>query len=145
MSEKDARLAYELARGQGRCSDNHWYLTKKLLRQNGLEVTVKNAQFIAELRKVIPRSSIGALGVLQCYQKADELLSKATEPLKGSDVLEMLRQYDVAPHQSTVSRWFQQLGGYRKNRLYKPQDLKNVLTSAFIYKAQNSTKLPKAI
>lgn len=144
MSEKDARLAYELARGQGRCSDNHWYLTKKLLRQNGLEATVKNAQFIAELRKVIPRSSIGALGVLQCYQKADELLSKATEPLKGSDVLEMLRQYDVAPHQSTVSRWFQQLGGYRKNRLYKPQDLKNVLTSAFIYKAQNSTKLPKA-
>lgn len=145
MSEKDARLAYELARGQGRCSDNYWYLTKKLLRQNGLEVTVKNAQFIAELRKVIPRSSIGALGVLQCYQKADELLSKATEPLKGSDVLDILRQYDVAPHQSTVSRWFQQLGGYRKNRLYKPQDLKNVLTSAFIYKAQNSIKLPKAI
>ena len=145
MSEKDARLAYELARGQGRCSDNHWYLTKKLLRQNGLEVTVKNAQFIAELRKVIPRSSIGALGVLQCYQKADELLSKATEPLKGSDVLEMLRQYDVAPHQSTVSRWFQSLGGYRRNRLYKPQDLKNILTIAFIYKAQHSTKIPEAI
>ncbi len=144
MSEKDARLAYELARGQGRCSDNHWYLTKKLLCQNGLEITVKNAQFIAELRKVIPRSSIGALGVLQCYQKAEELLSKSTKPLKGSDVLELLHQYDVVPHQSTVSRWFQPLGGYRKNRLYKPQDLKNVLTSAFIYKAQSSTKLPEA-
>ncbi len=144
MNEKDARVAYELARGQGRCSDNHWYLTKKLLRQNGLEITVKNAQFIAELRKVIPRSSIGALGVLQCYQKADELLSKATEPIKGSDVLDMLRTYGAMPHQCTISRWFQSIGGYRRNRLYKPEQLKNVFTSAFLYKAQSSTKLPEA-
>ncbi len=144
MSEKDARLAYELARGLGRCSDNHWYLTKKLLRQNGLDINVKNAQFFAELRKVIPRSSIGALGVLQCYQRADELLSKASEPIKGFDVLEMLRQYGVTPHQSTVSRWFQSIGGYRRNRIYKPQDLKNVLTQAFLYLAQSSTKLPEA-
>lgn len=91
MNEKDPRLAYELVVGR-RVSDNHWYLTKKLLQQNNLEITVKNAQFIAELRKVIPRSSIGALGVLQCYQKAEELLEKTSEPVKGSEVLEMLRQ-----------------------------------------------------
>ncbi len=144
MSEKDARLAYELARGLGRCSDNHWYLTKKVLRQNGLEITVKNAQFIAELRKIIPRSSIGVLGVLQCYQKADELLTKTTESIKGSDVLEMLRGYGVTPHQCTVSRWFQSVGGYRRNKLYKPQELKNVFTQAFLYRAQSSTKLPEA-
>ena len=144
MSEKDARLAYEVVRGS-RCSDNHWYRTRKLLEQNNLEVNVKNAQFIAELKKAIPRSPIGVLGVLQCYQKADEILSKTSTSVKGFEILEMLRQYDVTPHQSTISRWFQGIGGYRKNRLYKPQDLKTIFTSAFLYKALHADKLPEAI
>lgn len=142
-NDKDARLAYELARG-GRCSDNHWYRTRKLLERNNLEINIKNAQFIAELRKVIPRSPVGIMGVLKCYQKAEEILSKTSQSVKGSDVLEMLRQYDVTPHQSTVSRWFQSIGGYRRNRLYTPEQLKNIFTAAFLYKAQFSTKLPQA-
>lgn len=141
--DKDARLAYELTRG-GRCSDNHWYRIRQLLSRNNLEVNIKNAQFIAELRKVIPRSSVGVVVVLQCYQKAEELLAKTTQSVKGSDVLEILSQYDVTPHQSTISRWFQSIGGYRRNRLYTPEQLKNIFTSAFLYKAQFSTKLPQA-
>ncbi len=34
---EDARLAYEVARGS-RCSDNHWYNTRRLLARHGLEV-----------------------------------------------------------------------------------------------------------
>lgn len=142
-NDKDARLAYELTRGE-RCSDNHWYRTRQLLSRNNLEVNIKNAQFIAELRKVIPRSPVGVVGVLQCYQKAEELLDKISHSVKGADVLEMLRQYGISPHQSTISRWFQSIGGYRRNRLYTPEQLKNIFTSAFLYKAQFSTKLPQA-
>lgn len=143
MTAEDSRLAYEVARGK-RCSDNHWYNTRKLLERHGLEVNPKNAQFFAELRKVIPRSAIGISGLLDCYKTADEILSKSTQKLKGSEVLEILRQYGVSPHQSTVSRWFQSLGGYRKNREYSPQQLKELFSVAFIYKAQHSTKLPEA-
>ncbi len=143
MTTEDSRLAYEVARGK-RCSDNHWYNTRKLLERQALEVTPKNAQFFAELRKVIPRSAIGISGLLDCYRKADEILNNSSQNLKGFEVLKILRQYGVSPHQSTVSRWFQPLGGYRKNREYSPQQLKNLFSVAFIYKAQQSTKLPEA-
>ncbi|HEY9652068.1 MAG TPA: hypothetical protein V6C95_15490 [Coleofasciculaceae cyanobacterium] len=142
-SLEDARLAYEIARGK-RCSDNHWYNTRKLLERHGLEITPKNAQFFAELRKMIPRSAIGISGLLDCYKKADEILSNSTQYFKGYEVLEILRQYGVCPHQSTVSRWFQPLGGYRRNKEYSPQQLKNIFSVAFIYKAQHSEKLPEA-
>ncbi len=141
---EDARLAYEVARGS-RCSDNHWYNTRRLLARHGLEVNTENVQFFAELRQSIPRSAIGIEGLLDCYKKADEILSKSTQSLKGYRVLEILRQYGVSPHQSTISRWFQPLGGYRRNREYPPQKLKSLFSTAFIYKAQHSTKLPEAI
>lgn len=144
MSKEDARLAYEVARGS-RCSDNHWYNTRKLLARHGLEVNKENVQFFAELRKSIPRSAIGIEGLLDCYKKADEILSNSTQSLKGYRILEILRQYGVNPHQSTISRWFQPLGGYRRNREYPPQKLKGLFSAAFIYKAQHSTKLPEAI
>lgn len=143
MNSSDARLAYEIARGS-RCSDNHWYNTKRLLTKHGLEINTANVQFFAELRKVIPRSAIGIEGLLDCYKKADEILSKSSQTLKGHEVLAILRQYGVTPHQSTISRWFHSFGGYRRNKEYSPQQLKNLFSVAFIYKAQHSTKLPEA-
>lgn len=131
-----ARLAYETAMGY-RCSDNHWYRTRKLLEKHKLEITTKNCQFFAELRKVIPRSAIGIEGLLDSYKKADEILSKSTQKLKGTEVLSILRQYGVAPHQTTISRWFQPLGGYRRNKEYSPEQLKNLFATAFIYKAHH--------
>jgi hypothetical protein len=140
---EDARLAYELARGS-RCSDNHWYRTRKLLERHQLEVNVKNCQFFAELRRVVPRSAIGIEGLLDCYKQANEVLTKSNQALKGSEVLKILHQYGISPHQATVSRWFQPLGGYRRNREYSPQQLRNIFTAAFLYKAHFSTKLPEA-
>ncbi len=85
-----ARLAYEVAVGK-RVSDNHWYRTRKLLARHNLEINVENAQFFAELRKIIPRSAIGIEGLLDCYKKADEILSKSTQSLTGFEVLNILR------------------------------------------------------
>lgn len=142
-ADADARLAYECAIGR-RCSDKHWYSIKRLLAQQNLELTVSNVQFYAELRKSLPRSGLGVYGLLECYQKADQLLNKSAKPIKGAEVLAMLAQYQVIPHQATVSRWFRGLGGYRKDREYSPQQLKSIFTAAFIYKAQTTTKLPEA-
>lgn len=139
---KSVRLAYELI--VGRCSDNHWREVRKALLNNQMEITVENVQFYAEIRQIIPRSAIGVEGVLQCYAKAEKLLNKSRRKIKGLEVLTTLNQYGITPHQSTVTRWFKPLGGYRRDKEYSAHDLKPIFTSAFIYRAQQSAKLPEA-
>ncbi len=132
-NEQAARLAYETI--AGRCCDNHWYKTKRLLREHSLEVSVENVQFFARLRQSIPRSAIGTKGLLTCYAEAKKILD-TTKLYQGSEVLALLQSYGVCPHQTTVSRWFRKLGGYRRTREYTPEQLKVIFTQAFLYKAQ---------
>lgn len=106
-----------------------------------MEVTPKNVRFLAEIRKVIPRCAIGVDGILASYVKAEKLLNVASQNMKGSEVLSLLSRYGVKPHQSTITRWFRPLGGYRKNKEYNPQDLKTIFTNAFIYKAIHAQSL----
>lgn len=139
---KSVRLAYELI--VGRCSDNHWRDVRRTLLNNQMEITVENVQFFAEIRQIIPRSAIGIEGVLKCYAEAEKLLNKSRRKIKGLEVLHTLNQYGVKPHQSTVTRWFKPLGGYRRDKEYSAQDLKPIFTSAFIYRAMQTTRLPEA-
>ncbi len=129
----EARIEYELI--FGRCTDNHWRKIQKILQKNQMEVTPKNVKFFAEIRKIIPRCAIGVDGILTCYSKAEKLLSKTSNNITGVEVLNLLSTYGIKPHQSTVTRWFRHLGGYKRDREYSPEDLKPILTNAFIYKA----------
>jgi hypothetical protein len=138
----EARLAYELI--MGRVSDCHWFRVKRLLKLHKLEVSPENIRFFAELRKLMPRSALGVAGLIESYRKADEFLSKSDRSFKGSEILGIFHQYGVRPHQTTVSRWFKSLGGYRKDKEYTPEKVKKLLIQAFLYKAQFSAKLPKA-
>lgn len=137
----ESRLAYELI--NGRVSDSHWYQVRRMLKRHSLEVTVKNVQLFAEIRKVIPRSAIGVDGILSCYEKVETMLDKTNRNFKGYEVLEALQVYGVKPHQSTVSRWFKPLGGYRRDRQYKPEKLRTIFIQALIYKAHHSVGLPE--
>lgn len=141
MIDESARLAYEAI--LGRVSDSHWYRVKRILKKHSLEVSVKNVQLFADIRSQIPRSAIGVEGILEYYQKAQVILSRA-KPLKGHEILEILGGYGVKPHQTTISRWFSPLGGYRKHREYQPEKLHSLFISALIYKAHITVKLPEA-
>ncbi len=127
----------------GRVSDCHWFRVKKLLRTHNLELTPKNIQFFAELRKLMPRSALGVAGLIESYRKAEEFLSKTSRTFRGSEILGIFHQYGIRPHQTTVSRWFKPIGGYRKNKEYSPDKVKNLLIQAFLYKAQFSPRLPE--
>ncbi len=135
----EARLEYELI--FGRCTDNHWRNVQKILQKNQMEVTPKNVRFFAEIRKVIPRCAIGVDGILTCYSKADKLLNQTSRNIKGMEVLKLLSDYGITPHQSTITRWFKHLGGYKRNKDYSPEDLKTIFTNAFIYKAIHANTL----
>lgn len=136
-----ARLAYEAI--MGRVSDSHWYRVKSLLKKHRLEISVRNVQLFADIRKLIPRSAIGVEGILDCYQKVDEILSKSQRDFKGLEVIELLQKYGVKPHQTTISRWFKPLGGYKRDKEYTPKKLQSVFILALIYKAHNAIKLPE--
>ena len=135
----EARLEYELT--FGRCTDNHWRNVQKILQKNQMEVTPKNVRFFAEIRKVIPRCAIGVDGILTCYSKADKLLNQTSRNIKGMEVLKLLSDYGINPHQSTITRWFRHLGGYKRDKEYSPEDLKTIFTNAFIYKAIHAKTL----
>jgi len=106
-----------------------------------MEVSPKNVRFLAEIRKSIPRCAMGVDGILSSYAKAEKILNAATKSMKGSEVLTLLSRHGIKPHQSTITRWFRPLGGYRKDKEYCPQELKSIFTNAFIYKAVHATKL----
>ena len=138
--KNDPRTAYELYLRK-RVSDNHWQTVKRTLVQAGMDVNDETVVFFAKLRKEIPRASVGILQVFECYQQAEKLLAVNSSKIKGSQILEILNGEGINPHPATISRWFKSLGGFRKTRLYFPEKLTRVLTSAFIYKIANSTKL----
>jgi hypothetical protein len=138
--KNDPRTAYELYLRK-RVSDNHWQTVKRTLVQAGMDVNDETVVFFAKLRKEIPRASVGILQVFECYQKAEKLLAINSSKINGLQILEILNGEGINPHPATISRWFKSLGGFRKTRLYFPEKLTRVLTSAFIYKIANSTKL----
>ncbi len=116
-----------------------------MLERHDLEISIRNVQFLAELRRKIPKTAVGVAGLLDAYHKADELLSKARGTFKGAEVVRMLSQFGVNAHQSTISRWFKKsAGGYKRNREYQPKELKDILINAFLYKANQAIKLPEA-
>lgn len=133
-----ARIAYESVRG--RCSDNHWYRTKRLMQRQDLQITPQNARFFAELRTIIPRAALGVANLFSAYRKV-EILLVSDSTLTGDGLLKLLHQQGITPHQSTVSRWFSSLGGYSATRQYTSPELRQVLIRAFIYKAKHSQKL----
>ncbi len=136
----DPRTAYELFLRK-RVSDNHWQSVKRALSEAGMEINDDTVVFYAKLRKLIPRGTGNVLQVFECYQKAEKLLALNSSKVTGTQVLELLNQEGINPHPATISRWFRSIGGFRKTRYYYPEKLVSVLTSAFIYKIANSTKL----
>ena len=136
----DPRTAYEYFLGK-RVSDNHWRSLCRTLAENGMTVNDDNVLFYAKVRKQIPRTPTHLKDVLDCYQKAEKFLAFNSSKVTGEKILELFAKEDIKPHPATLSRWFKSLGGFRKTRLYFPEKLTRVLTSAFIYKIANSTKL----
>lgn len=142
-THEDTRLAYELAIGR-RVTDVHWWRTRKLLQKHQLKITALNVQFLVELRKQIPKSAIGVSGLLDAYHRAESLTAKMGGTLKGAEVTNILLQFGITAHRTTISRWFKKsAGGYQKKRDYTPEEIKGILISAFLYKASHTGKLPK--
>jgi hypothetical protein len=128
MNQVDLREIYESILGK-RVSDVSWYQNRRMLEQNA-----ENVKFLARIKKAGLRANVSVIAIMQQYVKARELLSRTNEPLSGLKIKEYLAEYGIKPHQSTISAWFRDIGGYRRRQLYQPQSLVMLFTKAFIYK-----------
>lgn len=133
----DPRTAYEFFLGK-RVSDSHWSMVKKTLTQNNMEVNDDNVVFYAKLRQENKRSSVNVVQLFEYRKKAEKLLALNDSKITGERILEILANEGIKPHMGTISRWFKPVGGFRKTRWYYPEKLVPVITSALLYKVQQS-------
>lgn len=135
----DPRIAYEFFLGK-RVSDTHWSSVKRSLKENNMEVTDDNVVFYAKLRKENKRTSVNVVQLFEYRKKAEKLLALNDSKITGERILEILANEGIKPHMATISRWFKCVGGFRKTRWYYPEKLVPVITSALLYKVQQSSK-----
>jgi hypothetical protein len=114
---------------------------KRTLADSGMEINPDTVVFFAKLRKEIPEHLLESFKSLSATSKLRSYWQSIPSKITGSQILDILNGEGINPHPATISRWFKSLGGFRKTRFYFPEKLTRVLTSAFIYKIANSTKL----
>lgn len=118
------------------CSDNHWRNTCSILKANKLEVTKENIDFYYSIRKYIPRSAIRISNILTLYSEVSRLTKANKVEVTGAKIKAVVIAKGINPPQPTFSRWFTNIGGYRKDRKYSAEQFKVVMLKALIYKAQ---------
>lgn len=131
------RIVYETLIGE-RVSDTHWWRVKKVMNSCELPFTKYGFELFLNLKKTSPR-------YFTQYHKVKGLITKQIEPmlgqgLSGEEFLKVLEKVNIHPHQSTVSRWFRAVGGYKATAFYSKFALLPIVATALIYKskAQNN-------
>ena len=127
------RIVYETLTGD-RVSDTHWWRVKKVMSSAELPLNKAGFELFLNLKKTSPRH-------FTQYHKIKGLMSKQLEPaigqgLSGEEFLELLKKVNIHPHQSTVSRWFRAVGGYKATAFYSKSALLPIVATALIYKSK---------
>jgi len=138
--DKYLRAIYETLLN-GRCADSHWSKTKKTLKACSLPLTSEGFVILINLRKVSPRYFRKYAEIKEKLQAMGrEILPTNNltewEGMTGGEFLILLQNEEIYPNQSTVSRWFKNVGGFRKGKFYDKSVALPLIATALIYKAK---------
>ncbi|WP_236721538.1 hypothetical protein [Trichormus sp. NMC-1] len=127
------RIIYETLIGARVC-DTHWWRVKKVMSACELPLNKSGFELFLALKKTTPRH-------FTQYHKIKGLLSKQVEPALGDGVtgeqfLKVIEQLNITPNQSTVSRWFKAVGGFKSTQFYCKAALLPIVATALIYKSK---------
>lgn len=127
------RIVYETLVGKRVC-DTHWWRVKKVMKNCELPLTKYGFNLYLSLKKTSPR-------YFTQYHKVKGLIAQKIEPLlgeglSGDEFLKILEKVNIHPHQSTVSRWFKGIGGFKASGFYSKTSLLPIVAIALIYKAK---------
>lgn len=137
------RVIYETLL-DSRCSDSHWSKVKRLMSACGLPMDKDGLKVLIELRKVCPR-------YFRKYAEIKEQLTAMGRELKpaikdgvsGNEFLAIISQHNITPDQSTVSRWFKPIGGFKRDKEYDEQTILPIVACALIYKSRKHSEVLK--
>ena len=138
LDDKCLRAIYETLLNR-RCADSHWSITKKTLKDCSLPLTSEGFVILINLRKVSPRYFRKYSEIKEKLQAMGrEILPNLNEfkGITGGEFLKLLNDYEIYPNQSTVSRWFKNVGGFRKGNFYSKSVALPLIATALIYKAK---------
>ena len=138
LDDKYLRAIYETLLNR-RCADSHWSRTKKTLKDCSLPLTSEGFVILINLRKVSPRYFRKYSEIKEKLQAMGrEILPNLNEfkGITGGEFLKLLNDYEIYPNQSTVSRWFKNVGGFRKGNFYSKSVALPLIAVALIYKAK---------
>lgn len=141
---EQSRIIYETLLGK-RCSDTHWWKTKKLMTDCQLPMDKDGFNVLINLRKVSPRYFSKYHEIKeQLTELGKQMLPAIGEGITGEQFLGLLGKLEISPNQSTVSRWFKSCGGFKSNGFYSKQIVLPIVAVALIYKSKvQSSQLSK--
>lgn len=138
---EETRIIYETLVG-ARVSDTHWWRVKKTMNACELPLSKYGFDLFLALKKTSPRH-------FTQYHLVKGLINKQIEPLlgeglSGEEFLKILTRVNIHPHQSTISRWFKPIGGFKSTGFYNKASLLPIAIAALIYKHKtHSSQLSK--
>lgn len=141
---EQSRIIYETLLGK-RCSDSHWSKTKKLMSACELPLDKDGFSVLINLRKVSPRYFSKYVEVKdQLTNLGKQLLPAIGDGITGKQFLDLLQKLEICPNQSTISRWFKGVGGFKSTGNYDRKTVLPIVATALIYKSKNqSSQLTK--
>ncbi|MFM6183287.1 MAG: hypothetical protein ACKPA8_17665 [Dolichospermum sp.] len=56
--------------------------------------------------------------------------------ITGEQFINLIQNLEIHPNQSTVSRWFKSVGGFKSKGVYSKQTILPIIATALIYKSK---------
>jgi hypothetical protein len=133
---EQTRAIYETLIGK-RCSDTHWSKTKKLMTACELPLDKDGFNVLINLRKVSPRYFSKYVEIKdELTQLGKQLLPAIGLGITGEQFINLIQNLEIHPNQSTVSRWFKSVGGFKSKGVYSKQTILPIIATALIYKSK---------
>lgn len=134
------RVIYETLIGS-RCADSHWSKVKSLMAACELPMDKDGLNVIINLRKVCPRYFRKYTDIKeQLTAMGRELKPAFDDGVSGNEFLSIINNYNINPDQSTISRWFKPIGGFKRTKEYDKQTILPIVACALIYKARKHSE-----
>jgi hypothetical protein len=133
---EQTRAIYETLVGK-RVSDSHWTKTKKLMTACELPLDKDGFSVLVNLRKVSPRYFSKYVEIKdELTQLGKQLLPAIGLGITGEQFIKLIQKLEIHPNQSTVSRWFKSVGGFKSKGVYSKQTILPIIATALIYKSK---------
>ena len=133
---EQTRAIYETLVGK-RVSDTHWSKTKKLMVACELPQDKDGFNVLLNLRKVSPRYFTKYVEIKdELTQLGKQLLPAIGLGITGQQFINLIQNLEIHPNQSTVSRWFKSVGGFKSKGVYSKQTILPIIATALIYKSK---------